>query len=182
MSPVLIEQIEITKLIPYANNARTHSEEQIAQIAASIREFGFNNPVLIDAQSNIIAGHGRALAASKLGLDVVPCIRLNHLSETQRKAYIIADNKIAMSAGWDEELLCIELKELTDAEQLVTGFSADEINLLFNGWNSDIQIPDTSLIDENKIILKFKFDKDQSEFAKKTIINALDAVGIEYEL
>ena len=126
---MLIEQISIETLIPYANNARTHSEAQVAQIAASIREFGFNNPVLIDEQSSIIAGHGRVLAARKLELDSVPCIRLNHLSETQRRAYIIADNKIAMNAGWDEELLALELTELTEfgVNMDLTGFTQEEI-------------------------------------------------------
>jgi DNA modification methylase len=124
-----VEQINIETLIPYANNARTHSEAQVAQIAASIREFGFNNPVLIDEQSSIIAGHGRVLAARKLELDSIPCIRLNHLSETQRRAYIIADNKIAMNAGWDEELLALELTELTEfgVNMDLTGFTVDEI-------------------------------------------------------
>jgi DNA modification methylase len=124
-----VEQIGIETLIPYSNNARTHSEAQVAQIAASIREFGFNNPVLIDEQSSIIAGHGRVLAARKLELDSVPCIRLNHLSETQRRAYIIADNKIAMNAGWDEELLALELSELTEfgVNMDLTGFTVDEI-------------------------------------------------------
>ena len=124
-----VEQIGIETLIPYANNARTHSEAQVAQIAASIREFGFNNPVLIDEQSSIIAGHGRVLAARKLELDTVPCIRLNHLSSTQRRAYIIADNKIAMNAGWDEELLALELTELTEfgVNMDLTGFTVDEI-------------------------------------------------------
>lgn len=127
-----VEQIGIETLIPYANNARTHSDEQVAQIAASIREFGFNNPVLIDEQSSIIAGHGRVLAARKLELDAVPCIRLNHLSETQRRAYIIADNKIAMNAGWDEELLALELTELTEfgVNMDLTGFTVDEIAVL----------------------------------------------------
>ena len=126
---MLIEQIGIETLIPYANNARTHSEAQVAQIAASIREFGFNNPVLIDEQSSIIAGHGRVLAARKLELDSVPCIRLNHLSSTQRRAYIIADNKIAMNAGWDEELLALELTELTEfgVNMDLTGFTQEEI-------------------------------------------------------
>ena len=126
---MLVEQIDIETLIPYANNARTHSEAQVAQIAASIREFGFNNPVLIDEQSSIIAGHGRVLAARKLELDAVPCIRLNHLSDTQRRAYIIADNKIAMNAGWDEELLALELTELTEfgVNMDLTGFTVDEI-------------------------------------------------------
>ena len=127
-----VEQIGIETLIPYANNARTHSEAQVAQIAASIREFGFNNPVLIDEQSSIIAGHGRVLAARKLELDAVPCIRLNHLSDTQRRAYIIADNKIAMNAGWDEELLALELTELTEfgVNMDLTGFTVDEIAVL----------------------------------------------------
>ena len=126
---MLIEQISIETLIPYANNARTHSEAQVAQIAASIREFGFNNPVLIDEQSSIIAGHGRVLAARKLELDSVPCIRLNHLSETQRRAYIIADNKLAMNAGWDDELLALEFEGLGEEgfDLELTGFSLDEI-------------------------------------------------------
>ena len=126
---MLIEQIGIETLIPYANNARTHSEAQVAQIAASIREFGFNNPVLIDEQSSIIAGHGRVLAARKLELDSVPCIRLNHLSETQRRAYIIADNKLAMNAGWDDELLALEFEGLGEEgfDLELTGFTLDEI-------------------------------------------------------
>jgi DNA modification methylase len=126
---MLIEQIGIETLIPYANNARTHSDAQVAQIAASIREFGFNNPVLIDEQSSIIAGHGRVLAARKLELDSVPCIRLNHLSETQRRAYIIADNKLAMNAGWDDELLALEFEGLGEEgfDLELTGFTLDEI-------------------------------------------------------
>ena len=126
---MLIEQISIETLIPYANNARTHSEAQVAQIAASIREFGFNNPVLIDEQSSIIAGHGRVLAARKLELDSVPCIRLNHLSETQRRAYIIADNKLAINAGWDDELLALEFEGLGEEgfDLELTGFTLDEI-------------------------------------------------------
>lgn len=126
---MLIEQIGIETLIPYANNARTHSDVQVAQIAASIREFGFNNPVLIDEQSSIIAGHGRVLAARKLEFDSVPCIRLNHLSETQRRAYIIADNKLAMNAGWDDELLALEFEGLGEEgfDLELTGFTLDEI-------------------------------------------------------
>ena len=107
-----IEKIGIEKLIPYAKNSRTHSDEQVAQIAASIKEFGFNNPVLIGEDDVIIAGRGRIMAARKIGLMEVPCIRLGHLTETQRKAYIIADNRLALNAGWDNELLTIELNEL----------------------------------------------------------------------
>src|SRR5438876_1326535 len=104
-----IEQWLVERLIPYARNARTHSEEQVAQIAASIVEFGFNNPILVDTNAGIIAGHGRLLAARKLQLTEVPVIVLDHLTETEKRAYIIADNRLAESAGWDEELLRVEL-------------------------------------------------------------------------
>jgi DNA modification methylase len=124
-----IETIKTAELIPYARNSRTHSESQVAQIAGSIREFGFTNPVLIDADNGIIAGHGRVLAAQKLGQDKVPCIRLDHLTDTQRKAYIIADNKLALNAGWDEEMLSLELTDLAslDFDVSLTGFSEDEL-------------------------------------------------------
>ena len=110
-----IEQRATSDLIPYARNARTHSAEQVAQIAGSIKEFGFNNPVLIDAQGGIIAGHGRVMAAQKLGLEVVPTITLAHLTENQKRAYILADNKLALNAGWDEEMLKAELDALKEA-------------------------------------------------------------------
>lgn len=124
-----IEQIETGKLIPYARNSRTHSEAQVAQIAGSIREFGFTNPVLIDAENGIIAGHGRIMAAQKLGLKDVPCIRLDHLTETQRKAYVIADNKLALNSGWDEEMLSLELSDLRelDFDLGLLGFTEDEV-------------------------------------------------------
>jgi len=120
--------------VPYVNNARTHSPEQVDQIAASIKEFGFNNPVLIDKKNGIIAGHGRVMAARKLELKEVPTVRLEHLSETQKKAFIIADNKIAMNAEWDEELLALELKDLDDVmfDLNLTGFDAAQINEMFN--------------------------------------------------
>src|SRR5690606_35026758 len=104
MTPLHIQYQPTESLIPYARNARTHSDAQVAQIAASIREFGFNNPVLVDGENGIIAGHGRLLAARKLGLDSVPVIELAHLSETQKRAFILADNKLALNAGWDDEL------------------------------------------------------------------------------
>lgn len=124
-----VQQLPTEKLIPYARNTRTHSDEQVAQIAASIREFGFTNPVLIDGQDGIIAGHGRVMAARKLGLAEVPCIRLAHLSEAQRRAYVIADNKLALNAGWDEELLAVELADLReiDFDLSLTGFSETEL-------------------------------------------------------
>lgn len=111
-----LEQIAIEALIPYARNARKHSDEQVAQIAASIREFGFNAPVLVDKDNGIIAGHGRVLAARKLGLTEVPCVRLSHLSDTQRRAYVLADNKLALNAEWDEEMLGLELSDLRDVD------------------------------------------------------------------
>ena len=127
-----VEQISIEKLIPYVNNARTHSDAQVAQIAASIKEFGFNNPVLIADDNSIIAGHGRVMAARKLGKDTVPAVRLSHLTEMQRKAYILADNKLALNADWDNSLLSIELADLKDLgfDTDLTGFSADEIAAL----------------------------------------------------
>jgi ParB-like chromosome segregation protein Spo0J len=124
-----IEQIKTAELIPYARNTRTHSEAQVAQIAGSIREFGFTNPVLIDNENGIIAGHGRVMAAQKLGLAKVPCIRLGHLTDTQRRAYIIADNKLALNAGWDEEMLALELGELGDLDFDLSLIGFDESEL-----------------------------------------------------
>lgn len=126
------KDFELSSLIPYARNSRTHSDSQVAQIAASIKEFGFTNPVLIDEQGGIIAGHGRVLAAQKLGLKTVPAITLSHLTEIQRKAYVIADNKLALNAGWDDELLRLEFAELEQAgfDLELTGFSLDEIDAL----------------------------------------------------
>ena len=128
-----IESLPIERLIPYARNSRSHSDAQVAQVAASIREFGFTNPVLIDGADGIIAGHGRVLAARKLGLDKVPCIRLAHLTETQKRAYIIADNKLALNAGWDEEMLALELAELreVDFDLGLLGFDEEELGDLF---------------------------------------------------
>ncbi len=127
-----LESIGIEFLIPYANNARRHSDDQVAQIAASIREFGFNNPVLIDADNGIIAGHGRVMAARKLGMTLVPVLRLTHLTDAQRRAYILADNRLAETGGgWDEELLRVEIETLRDEGEVdatLAGWSEDEIN------------------------------------------------------
>lgn len=140
-----IEQIGIATLIPFAKNSRTHSDEQVAQIAASIREFGFTNPVLIDEANGIIAGHGRVLAARKLKLTEVPCIRLSHLTEAQKRAYVIADNKLALNAGWDEAMLKLELADLKalDFDLDLTGFNTDEIDaLLKEGGTEGLTDPD----------------------------------------
>lgn len=123
----------IDLLIPYAKNARVHDDAQIAQLAGSIKEFGFNNPILIDKDNGIIAGHGRVMAARKLGLTEVPTILLDHLNETQRKAYILADNRIAINSTWDNEMLSLELMDIKDDVSLaMLGFSVDELDALLN--------------------------------------------------
>jgi len=143
-----VEKITIEKLIPYARNARTHDDAQVSQIAASIKEFGFNNPILIADDYSIIAGHGRLAAARKLGLAEVPVIRLSHLSDTQRKAYVLADNRLALNAGWDNDLLKLELEELksVDVDLEMLGFSKDELDGLLNALE-----PTEGLTDEDAV-------------------------------
>ena len=143
-----IEQRPIEALIPYINNSRKHSDEQVAQIAASIKEFGWTNPILVDGTNGIIAGHGRLLAARKLGMDKVPTIELAHLSDTQKKALIIADNKLALNADWDTELLLIELNELIsdDFALDILGFDKDELDALLN-----VIEPNAGLTDEDAV-------------------------------
>ncbi len=121
--------ISVADLIPYARNSRTHSDAQVTKIAASIREFGFLNPIIVDGESGIIAGHGRVLAAQKLGLAALPCIEAAHLTEAQKRAYIIADNRLALDAGWDSEMLKVELTDLQENgfNLELTGFNLDEI-------------------------------------------------------
>jgi ParB-like chromosome segregation protein Spo0J len=120
-----IETLAIETLKPYAQNARTHSKRQIAQIARSIRRFGFCNPVLVDDANQIMAGHGRVSAAKTLGIEQVPIVRLSHLSDAEKRAYILADNRLAEKAGWDREILAIELQALVslDFEVELTGFA-----------------------------------------------------------
>ncbi len=138
----------VADLIPYARNSRTHSDAQVAQIAASIREFGFTNPVLVDGANGVIAGHGRILAARKLGMDTVPVIELAHLSEAQKRAYVIADNKLALNAGWDDEMLRVEISELTDAgfDVSLLGFSDEELAMMdpeqVEGLTDEDAVPD----------------------------------------
>src|SRR5215468_10481771 len=127
-----IDQTPVRELQPHPNNARTHSRKQTRQIAKSIEKFGFCNPVLIDDSKQIIAGHGRVEAAKLLGIDAVPTCRLSHLSDADRRAYVLADNKLALAAGWDKELLAIELQGLIDldVDLELTGFEMGEIDLL----------------------------------------------------
>ena len=129
-----IETIAIRDLSPWARNARTHSRKQVRQIAASIETFGFTNPVLIDEARTILAGHGRVAAAQLLGMAEVPCLRLDHMSASEKRAYVLADNKLALNAGWDEDLLAAELGALMsddlDFDIGITGFSIPEIDSL----------------------------------------------------
>ena len=141
MNSFRVEYRDIASLQPTASNPRTHSSKQIRQIADSIEEFGFNNPVLIDSQGGIIAGHGRIKAAESMGLDKVPTVRIEHLNEAQKRAYVIADNKLAENAGWDEELLTVELRYLAeidvDFDVTITGFEIPEIDLLIEAAAPD---------------------------------------------
>jgi DNA modification methylase len=145
-----IKEIEVTALIPYAKNSRTHDDAQIAQIAASIKEFGWTNPILVDGDKGIIAGHGRLMAARKLGMAKVPVIELKTLSKAQKKAYIIADNRLALNAGWDNTMLTIELNELLEDKFAleILGFDKDELDALLNptqeteGLTDEDAVPD----------------------------------------
>jgi len=153
-----IQEVAVNKLIPYAKNSRTHSPEQVGQIAASIKEFGFRNPILVDGVG-IIAGHGRLLAAQKLGLDQVPTIDCSDMTESQKKAYIIADNKLALNAGWDNAMLTIELQDLEDEgfDLTLTGFDDKELDALLNviegtdGLTDEDAVPDTPLEPKTKL-------------------------------
>jgi DNA modification methylase len=139
MENLNIEYRPVDSLVPYVNNARTHSDEQVAQIAASIREFGWTNPILVDGERGLIAGHGRLKAARLLGLTQVPVIELAHLSAAQKRAYVLADNRLAENAGWDKELLALELSELQTSEfdLGLLGFSDDELDDLLNSGDKE---------------------------------------------
>ena len=144
-TPPAIELRPVTSLKPYANNARRHSKKQIRQIAESIRRFGFTNPVLIRDDGGIIAGHGRVMAAKELGLETVPTLKLSHLTPEEVRAYVIADNKLALNAGWDNEMLAIEFQALIDSEfdLSFTGFSLAEIDLTFDqAREASVETPD----------------------------------------
>ena len=138
---------DIKDLIPYARNARTHSDEQVAQIAASIKEFGFLSPIIISKDNTILCGHGRFYAAQKLGLEKVPCIKEEYLTETQKRAYILADNKLSLNAGWDNEMLAVELTELQNEnfDLGLTGFDVSELEDLIGKDSSDVEDDDYDL-------------------------------------
>ena len=180
-----IKEVAVDKLIPYAKNSRTHSEAQVAQIAASIKEFGFRNPILVDG-NGVIAGHGRLLAARKLGLKQVPTIDCSDLTESQKKAYIIADNKLAMNAGWDGELLALEMEELLKGNfnLELLGFSETELDELLDTTPQEAEL---GLLPEEKLdnflngdtkILRLAYDEQEFE----TVVNGLQELQKELEV
>ena len=142
-----MERVPVDRLIPYINNARTHSPEQVKKLRASLREFGFVNPVIIDRDYNVIAGHGRIMAAKEEGLTEVPCVYADHLTEAQKKAYILADNRMALDAGWDEEMLRVEIDALRemDFDPMLAGFDEKELEALFAGDGGDAKDDDFDL-------------------------------------
>jgi ParB family transcriptional regulator, chromosome partitioning protein len=184
MAKQQIEQVSIEALIPYARNSRTHSDAQVAQIAASIKEFGFTNPVLIDQDDGIIAGHGRTLAARKLGLKEVPCIRLPNLSEAQKRAYVIADNNLALNAGWDIDMLKVEIDSLNELnfDISVLGLGDDLMQIL------DKQEIDLGLTPEEKLdnylngdtkILRLAYSEEDLQSIVEMLDKGLEATGSE---
>jgi hypothetical protein len=179
-----IQEVAVDKLIPYAKNSRTHSEAQIAQIAASIKEFGFRNPILVDG-NGVIAGHGRLLAARKLGLKQVPTIDCSDLTEPQKKAYIIADNKLAMNAGWDGELLALEMEELLKGNfnLELLGFTEGELDELLDTTPQEAELgllPDEKLdnfLNGDTKILRLAYDEQEFE----SVVNGLQQLQKELE-
>lgn len=160
------EYVDINKLVPYARNARTHTDEQILKIQSSIREFGFINPVLIDDKYNIIAGHGRVEAAKREGLTELPCVFVSHLTEAQKRAYILADNRMALDAGWDKEMLKVEFDELLQAEVdlALTGFDASELENIMYGAEA-LDLDDDAPENEKQVMhcpkCGFEFEVDK---------------------
>lgn len=165
--------VSVDNLIPYARNSRTHSDEQVAQIAASIKEFGFLNPIIIDGENGIIAGHGRVLAAQRLGLTELPCVEADHLTDAQRKAYIIADNKLALNAGWDDEMLRFELDELGESgfDLELTGFDVDELSKIFDE-SKGVSLDDAEDDGRSDSII-VKFDPEKRTDVMNAISNAI---------
>lgn len=175
-----IEQLSVDALIPYSNNARTHSDDQVTQIASSIKEFGFNNPILVDKTNGVIAGHGRLMAAKKLGMDTVPCIKLEHLTDAQRKAFILADNKIALNSGWDYELLKVEVENLSDEDFRLEllGFDVNELNTIL-GIEEEIKDDKEISDDGNRNLLLVEFD---NEIELENLFNEMQERGFNCKI
>ena len=177
-----IEYKETAKLIPYVNNSRTHSDEQVKQVASSIKEFGFTNPILIDEKDGIIAGHGRLLAAQLLDMESVPTIRLVGLSEAQAKAYVIADNKLALNSGWDDALLKVEIETLKDLDfdtdllgwDVLPDFSEEVDYSILDGLDdSDAEAEEMS--SDVKKAIQIEFEPDDYQIAQQMIKEARES-------
>lgn len=178
-----IKEKLVTELIPYVKNSRTHSDEQVAQIAASIKEFGWTNPILVDGENGIIAGHGRLMAARKLGYTKVPTIELKDLTETQKKAYIIADNRLALNAGWDNEMLTIELNDLlADGFALdILGFDPKEIDALLEpevveGLTDEDAVPEVPEEPKTKLGDIYQLGNHRLMCGDSTVLSDVDAL------
>jgi len=176
-----IKEVEVTALIPYAKNSRTHDDAQVAQIAASIKEFGWTNPILVDGDKGVIAGHGRLLAARKLGMAKVPTIELKDMTEAQKKAYIIADNKLALNAGWDTAMLSIEMKDLEDEgfDLALLGFDDKELNALLEpevteGLTDEDSVPDAPDEPKTKLGDMYVLGNHRLMCGDSTSIDAVD--------
>lgn len=170
----MYKTLAVDSLIPYARNSRTHSDDQVTKIAASIKEFGFLNPVIVDGDNGIVAGHGRVMAAKKLGMDEVPVIEASHLTEAQRRAYVIADNRLALDSAWDVDLLKIELSDL-DAhgfDLALTGFDDIELAKIFDDPLADSELKASEYIEVFNVIVECSDESDQEK-----IFNRLDSEG-----
>ena len=178
MKKLEIKYINIKTVKEYKNNSRTHTPEQVKEIVNSIQIFGWTNPILV-SDNEIIAGHGRLLAAKEMKLHQVPTIELFNLTDEQKQAYVIADNKLALNAGWNEDLLKLELEKLPIELQTLTGFNSDEISLLIDGWNSNIDAIDNieakDTVAKEKILIKCV--PEQYDDVMKIIVNAIDESG-----
>ena len=168
-----VEKRSVTSLIPFAKNSRTHSDEQVAQIAASIKEWGWTTPVLIDTDGQIIAGHGRLLAARKLGIEEVPVMIADGWTDSQKRAYVIADNKLALNAGWDVEMLKLELNDLSDQnfDLCLIGFDDIELAKLFDD-EEEKELENQTYQEVFNIIVECKDENEQQK-----IFNRLDSEG-----
>lgn len=168
-----VAYIATTDVIPYANNPRTHSEQQVAQVAASIKEFGFNNPILLDEHNGIIAGHGRLAAAQKLGMELVPTITLAGLTEAQRKAYVIADNKLTENGGWDYDLLAVEIERLAelDIDLTLTGMDEIELAKMFDEPQENV-VQEVDYAESFSVVVECSNEAEQEK-----IFNRLDSEG-----
>lgn len=174
MTELAIDYRPISALLPYARNARKHSEAQVNQIASSIREFGFNSPILVDEKDMVVAGHGRLKAAHKLGMELVPCVRLKHLNENQVKAYNLLDNQIALNAEWDRDLLKLELEQLADVDILLAefGLDLDDFSSLDVDYSAMDDEPDQDLDamrNEVKKAVQLEFNLEDYEEAQALI-------------